>query len=968
MALILVAGAILALEGLDIWQRQERERARANLHTAWFRMASVETPVQALKLAMREIVADFVQRYPKGRHFSIDEIAPMLVRVFGPGVRVTGFDGRGKAVWPALSADEREPWEIIWKGILLALRRESGCPLNEAEARFLEGPATREVRKRFGQSITPGLLEMSTDFQNNYPGPDGYPVHLAVQIRLVATESYLQGSGFILEVPENRLPPAFFRLILQRQVTAEVDRVSLADGTGALVPFRSRLTELLAPPVSGPLEERRDEGFGTGWETRRVTHPLGPDLVLGKRLGWVGGLDLGRLRRQTLVLILLVWLGGLAGIGWWAGRGEGAPALRWQIAATFALAGCVPLLGLGLAGFRQAVQADEAAAQRWRERARQSAADLGDRYVDYLNGLQIQAWRKAQDLGRRWAKGLEPDDLIDMAPWRLGLADPGSGARRSPDAPFPNFAFVYGRDGSVHFPRRGIMADARRTEMIRKALPLFGRDLLDDLLAGKGAPPRSDKLRLSATDMDFLGADNFLMTLPKNLGRVTMLARAGRPLLMACQPLETSAGEVVGVLFQSFSSQWHNKAFIQGWGRVENPRLDPVQVVGFKGSHLVIGGRRTAYFPPLAQVYNQFSGTGRAGEATFLLGSEPVLLAVRPTPLMVDYLPAALVPERILSGHSRRILASTLWAALAGVVALAGLAYLLYRRLVRPLEGLVSATNRLQGGDFQVTVPVTSGDEFGRLAAAFNAMAQGLRERERLRRFVSERLWQEASQHAAAGRREMVAVLFADLRGFTTLSERYPAEQVVQLLNDYFSAMELVIRSEGGEIDKFIGDALQAVFRPRSAAPAGTETRPAAASAPVRAALPGVAAEAVPAAVARAVRAGLAMRAELGRLNGLRREVGAFPIDNGVGITVGEVLCGRIGPAQGRSDFSVMGPAVGEAMALEARSKAGRHSRVIVSAEVHGILAGVVAMVPLEDGQEPAAWEIESMSHWESAT
>jgi class 3 adenylate cyclase len=147
--------------------------------------------------------------------------------------------------------------------------------------------------------------------------------------------------------------------------------------------------------------------------------------------------------------------------------------------------------------------------------------------------------------------------------------------------------------------------------------------------------------------------------------------------------------------------------------------------------------------------------------------------------------------------------------------------------------------------------------------------------------------------HELRGSRERVAVLFSDIRGFSTFSETRDPEAIVTHLNVYFDRMVEAIRREQGVVDKFIGDAVMAVFGGVSPV-----ERPCDAS----------------------VRAALAMRDNLAALNATWRAEGQAPFDNGVGIEFGEVLQGPIG-SEDRKEFTVIGDAVNTAARVESLTK-----------------------------------------------
>ena len=135
------------------------------------------------------------------------------------------------------------------------------------------------------------------------------------------------------------------------------------------------------------------------------------------------------------------------------------------------------------------------------------------------------------------------------------------------------------------------------------------------------------------------------------------------------------------------------------------------------------------------------------------------------------------------------------------------------------------------------------------------------------------------------------AIMICDLRDFTKISDNWPRDDVIDLLNGYFDAMSEPIARHGGEILKFIGDGLLAIF-PLSQPQACAD-------------------------LLRAVSEARKAMAELNQRNG---ETGRAPLNYGIGIHVGDVMYGNIG-SRSRLDFTVIGPAVNMASRLEAFTK-----------------------------------------------
>lgn len=135
------------------------------------------------------------------------------------------------------------------------------------------------------------------------------------------------------------------------------------------------------------------------------------------------------------------------------------------------------------------------------------------------------------------------------------------------------------------------------------------------------------------------------------------------------------------------------------------------------------------------------------------------------------------------------------------------------------------------------------------------------------------------------------AIMICDLRDFTKISDNWPRDDVIDLLNDYFDAMSDPITRHGGEILKFIGDGLLAIF-PLSQ----------------------------PNACANLLRAVTEARQAMAALNERNNGTGRAPLNYGIGVHVGDVMYGNIGSTS-RLDFTVIGPAVNMASRLEALTK-----------------------------------------------
>lgn len=161
--------------------------------------------------------------------------------------------------------------------------------------------------------------------------------------------------------------------------------------------------------------------------------------------------------------------------------------------------------------------------------------------------------------------------------------------------------------------------------------------------------------------------------------------------------------------------------------------------------------------------------------------------------------------------------------------------------------------------------------------------------------FVSDEIKDKiiSDKKGLAGEKKEVAILFSDIRGFSTLSETYPPEIMVTLLNEYLDKMVYCITKHGGVIDKFIGDAIMAVFG-------------------------GVMDMENPS--ANALNASIDMQKELISLNTNFEKRNLPQLQNGIGIHFGDVIQGTIG-SQNRKDFTVIGDTVNTASRIESLTK-----------------------------------------------
>lgn len=222
--------------------------------------------------------------------------------------------------------------------------------------------------------------------------------------------------------------------------------------------------------------------------------------------------------------------------------------------------------------------------------------------------------------------------------------------------------------------------------------------------------------------------------------------------------------------------------------------------------------------------------------------------------------------------------------------------------LTSPIEKLAGLIQHVARGDFNIKARhlVRSHDEVGDLAAAFDNMTEGLKERDKVKNLFSKFHGSSVAEDllkndiGVGGQNKQVTVFFSDIRGFTSFSEQRTPEEVVQMLNEYFEVMVSIINRNHGVVDKFIGDAIMAVWgAPHSS---GRDTQ-------------------------NAVNACLEMRKALLELNQKRESKGQPPLMIGMGLHAGPAISGTIGSSE-RMEYTVIGDTVNMTSRIESSTKA----------------------------------------------
>lgn len=247
------------------------------------------------------------------------------------------------------------------------------------------------------------------------------------------------------------------------------------------------------------------------------------------------------------------------------------------------------------------------------------------------------------------------------------------------------------------------------------------------------------------------------------------------------------------------------------------------------------------------------------------------------------------------------VLTSGLIAMGASVVVAVMVALMLSRWVSKPLSTIRSAVEAVGQGKLETVIHLDSKDEFSTVARAINEMVLGLRQRENLKstlvRYVSkdvaDKIVSSGEMPVVKSERRKVTMLFSDVRGFTTLSESMQPEEIVALLNQYFDKMIEAIFRNQGNLNKFIGDGLMAMF----GAPADDAYQE-----------------------EHAIRAALQMRKEVTQLGALFKRDRNYEFKIGIGINTGVAVVGNIGSDQ-KMEYTAIGDSVNLASRIESKTK-----------------------------------------------
>ncbi|MFN3637174.1 MAG: adenylate/guanylate cyclase domain-containing protein [Chloroherpetonaceae bacterium] len=274
--------------------------------------------------------------------------------------------------------------------------------------------------------------------------------------------------------------------------------------------------------------------------------------------------------------------------------------------------------------------------------------------------------------------------------------------------------------------------------------------------------------------------------------------------------------------------------------------------------------------------------TGKASEVfEAVIGGVEVFAYLTPLGRSEPAWLLVLVPKstelRIIGVLQRNILLFALVSLLLTIA----LAILAGRFFSKPVLELASAMKEVKSGNLSISVEPKTKDEIGQLAENFNEMIVGLRERFELSKYVGShtlemvrRVSESGAESMLGGTRQELAVLFSDIRGFTSFSEKRPPEAVIDMLNRYLGFQAKLVSEYGGSVDKFVGDEMVALFAGKDA-------------------------------LERAIECAIAIQKRADE----EQKRDPAPVYIGIGINYGTMVLGNMG-AEDRRDYTVIGAAV----------------------------------------------------------
>ena len=300
-----------------------------------------------------------------------------------------------------------------------------------------------------------------------------------------------------------------------------------------------------------------------------------------------------------------------------------------------------------------------------------------------------------------------------------------------------------------------------------------------------------------------------------------------------------------------------------------------------------------------------------------------------------------------MSQSKRRAVQAIIGATLLIIALSIAMSFAMGRRITQPIDKLVDASRVIGKGEYTFRFKEKRKDELGLLMEAFNEMAEGMLEKSQVKsalsRYVSpgvaRQILSNLDDVGLSGKRIEGSVLFADISGFTSLSEKTQAEELVSMLNRYFSLITCACAMNHGIVDKYMGDGVMLVF----GAPEADKDH-----------------------AFHAISCALLIQKLIAHENSLREVSGQFPVQFTVGINTGSMLAGNMGSHE-RMEYTVVGDTVNLASRLCGITNSGQ---IVISREMYAredvagrVLAGEYQSIRLRGISQPVStYLVESLT------
>ncbi|HNW33403.1 MAG TPA: adenylate/guanylate cyclase domain-containing protein [Candidatus Ozemobacteraceae bacterium] len=828
-----------------------------------------------------------------------------------PGaVRIWRFDSRGRLVEPITTPEETRDVENIWNGAILRCWQEQNIPISRADRDVLKA-GLAAAHRMFSPFVDLMDLWHSYTFRTKTVQADGS----GSRISLIRDD---------LEVSDNRSGRmGYFRtdamdpLFVERRIAGLVRRVAvdfcaIQRGNRMVSPATHRLKgadwrRLGLTPDNGKTTLTPQGSF------MAFSLPGGRILALGCRPGAVAAIPVWvRLAAGGCCL----FLAGFAGrrIGSIAtGREQAGMTLQVRILGMFFLASWIPLGTILCIGVSTAAESAESARRFWNTRLHQRVEREDKMFRNHIESLQSTLRETTDDLSSALSRN-RPDEI------RAILEDDRKGY----------YAVCYSADGRVWRREKGRYYSQTFINGIARIGELLFLPVVEAATRIHSLPADANHIRMDAGDL--LGEGTPMLDMMRSRGRILQGELFERAVTTFWDLLTDAAGNAIGAVCVVVTPNDEIKRF--GKTIIPFEGSSGIQVQMIYDSLFYPDEHNSS--PELIRMGIDSIGSRGNIEEMVNVNGVAQLAVLRPSSFISDAAFVGTLPYETVKDTYRHqtwgIFGGVLLALLPVVLA----AVMLNRRIAGPVTAISRAGMLVAAGDDRVALPVGGATELSRLAASFNEMVEGLRQRERMRRFLSAAAWESSAGGVSAVRTD-VTVLTSDLRGFTTLSERHSAGEMVAMLNEYFTGMERVIRRHGGDVDRFIGDAVTAVFCGGAGEEAADHCR-------------------------RAVLAAVGMREALARFNAARKAAGRFPVENGIGIDTGVAVRGLVGAAEGRRDLTIVGNVVSGAAECEAASRHGSATKIIVSSAVARLLQSGFTWNRLAVPTPTACFELDRLS------